>query len=93
MQSTQNSINIPAARRGLKVLDEHVLNKLIDSVPLDANKDFIKRQLPPLSKVRVPIKLSDEKNSPKFIRSIVKDLALLDEPDFVRRYDLCLGFF
>jgi len=80
-------------KRSLKTIDELTLNKLLDSLPADVNQDFIKRQLPPLSKTRVHIKLNDSENSPKFICSLVKDLGLLDEPSMMRRYDLCLGFF
>lgn len=91
--TTNDRTKITTTKRSLKTIDENVLNRLLDSVPLDANEDIIKKQLPPLSKTRIPIKLNDSKNSPKFIRSIVKELGLLDEPCEIRRYNLCLGFF
>ncbi|MGI4816550.1 MAG: tyrosine-type recombinase/integrase [Janthinobacterium lividum] len=93
MNAIHDRSKITTTKRGLKIIDERALNRLLDSVPLDANRDFIKKQLPPLSKTRIPIKLNDSKNSPKFIRSIVKELGLLDEMCEIRRYDLCLGFF
>lgn len=91
--SKERRVAVVTTKRGLKTIDERALNRLLDSVPQDVTRDFIKKQLPPLSKVRTPIRLNDAKNSPKFISSIVKELGLLDEPSMERRYNLCLGYF
>lgn len=82
-----------AQRAGLKSLDERVLNKLLDSVPADAARDFLKKKLPEPSNRRAKITLGTHREAPKFLQTIITELGLLDEPDAVRRYDLCLGYF
>lgn len=77
---------------GLRAIDEETLNKLLDSIPKDVSRDFIRKKLPEPSNKRVSVRINDHDNLPRFVNTIVVELALLDEPDVVRRFDICVGY-
>lgn len=77
---------------GLRAINEETLNNLLDSIPKDIAHDFIRKKLPTPSNKRVAVRLNDFVSLPRFVKTLVVELALLDEPDIVRRFDICVGY-
>lgn len=77
---------------GLRSIDEETLNNLLDSIPKDVSRDFIRKRLPTPSNKRVFVRINDYANLPRFVYTLVQELSLLDEPDTVRRFDICIGY-
>lgn len=77
---------------GLRAINERALNDLLDSIPKDASDNFIRKQLPIPSNARAIVRLNDFVHLPRFLKTVVSELSLLDEPDVIRRFNICVGY-
>lgn len=72
----------------LRRMDEKQLNRVLEVIPTESLRKIVRRPLPEPVRVRETI----DRPTPPKLRALIRDAALLDEPDPAKRMQLFIGF-
>lgn len=76
---------------GLRVLNERNINALIEQIPNDVLRNCFRKKLPKPDPKRIPIIYREKNKLPNFLKNLIVDLRLDDEPDPQNQYNICLA--
>lgn len=72
----------------LRRIDENKLNSILEVIPNDKLQKIVREPLPKPSKIRKFV----ERKTPTKLKILIRDTAILDEPDYEKRMKLFIGF-